>query len=122
MWIYVFLAGIVEVFWVIGLRHSSTSWQWLGTIVMIILSFYFVIKACDTLPSGTVYAVFTGMGATGIVLIDFLVFKADFSLAKALFIGLIITGVIGIKLSTEEEKIKERAENKKDLQVNEGGK
>lgn len=61
-WLYVLFAAIVEVFWVIGLRYSETFLEWTGTIVMIIFSFYFVIKACEKLPSGTVYAVFTGSG------------------------------------------------------------
>ncbi|NMA92411.1 MAG: multidrug efflux SMR transporter [Firmicutes bacterium] len=99
-WIYVILAGNVEVFWVIGLRHSTTAGHWIGTVIMIIFSFYFIIKACANLPSGTVYAVFTGMGATGVVLIDLLFFKSEFSTVQLLFIGLIITGVVGIKLTT----------------------
>ena len=102
-WIYVLFAAIVEVFWVIGLRYSDTAWEWLGTIIMIIFSFYFIIKACEKLPAGTVYAVFTGSGAAAIVLIDFLVFGAEFSLAKIFFIGLIIIGVVGIKITTDDK-------------------
>lgn len=101
-WTYVVFAAIVEVFWVIGLRHSSNLLEWTGTIVAIIFSFYFIIKACEKIPAGTVYAVFTGSGAAAIVLIDFLVFDADFSLAQLSFIGLIIIGVIGIKITTED--------------------
>lgn len=102
-WIYVLLAGIVEVFWVIGLRYSETPLHWAGTMIMIILSFYLIIKACERLPSGTVYAAFTGLGAAAIVLIDFCVFHTDFSLAKVLFIGLIVFGVVGLKLTTVEK-------------------
>lgn len=101
-WLYVLFAGIVEVFWVLGLRYSSNVWQWGGTVIMIIISFYLIIKACERLPSGTVYAVFTGMGATAITLIDFFS-NGGFSWIKAFFIGLIITGVIGIKLTTTEQ-------------------
>ncbi len=54
------------------------------------------------MPAGTVYAVFTGSGAAAIVVIDFLIFDAEFSLAKILFIGLIIIGVIGIKVTTPD--------------------
>lgn len=111
-WTYVILAGIVEVFWVIGLRYSDTLWEWIGTAIMIIISFYLIIKACEKLPSGTVYAVFTGMGATGIVLVDVLVFNADFSLAKVFFIGLIITGVIGLKLTTDSNSKTESSSQK----------
>ncbi len=105
-WLYVLFAAIVEVFWVIGLRYSQTFWEWIGTIIMIIFSFYFVIKACEKLPSGTVYAVFTGSGAAAIVLIDFIVFGADFSITKLIFIGLIIIGVVGIKITTDEKQEK----------------
>lgn len=108
-WTYVLFAAIVEVFWVIGLGYSETTLEWAGTIIAIIFSFFFIIKACEKLPSGTVYAVFTGSGAAVIVLIDFLFFGADFSLSKVFFIALIIVGVIGIKLTTDgqtEEKAK----------------
>lgn len=109
-WVYVLLAGIVEVIWVIGLGYANTWWEWTFTIITIMFSFYFVIKACEQLPSGTVYAVFTGMGATGIVLLDFLVFKADFSYAKLLCLSLIIIGVIGIKLTTDIKEVEYKEE------------
>ena len=99
-WLYVLFAAIVEVFWVIGLRYSDTFLEWTGTVIMIVFSFYFIIKACEQLPAGTVYAVFTGSGAAAIVLIDFIVFDAEFSLVKMLFIVLIIIGVVGIKITT----------------------
>ncbi|MGJ9458003.1 DMT family transporter [Oceanobacillus sp. CF4.6] len=103
-WLYVIFAAIVEVFWVIGLKYSDSLIEWICTIIVIILSFYFVIKACEKLPAGTVYAVFTGSGAAAIVLLDFLLFGAEFSMAKVFFIGLIIVGVIGIKMTTPNDK------------------
>ena len=57
-WIYVLFAAIVEVFWVLGLKFSDTALEWAGTVLAIIISFYCIIKACEKLPSGTVYAVF----------------------------------------------------------------
>src|SRR5699024_197567 len=110
-WIYVFFAAVVEVFWVVGLRYSSNLLEWTATTVAIIFSFYFIIKACENLPSGTVYAVFTGSGAAAIVLVDHLIFGADFSMTQIAFIGLIITGVIGIKITTDEpaSEIKEQS-------------
>lgn len=101
-WLYVLLAAIVEVFWVIGLRYSETILEWLGTMIAIVFSFFFIIKACEQLPAGTVYATFTGSGAAAIVLIDFLFFGADFSMLNVFFIALIIVGVIGIKLTSDE--------------------
>ena len=109
-WLYVLFAAIVEVFWVIGLRYSETVWEWLGTVIMITLSFYLIIKACENLPAGTVYAVFTGSGAAAIVLIDFLIFGAELPLQKVVFIGLIIIGVIGIKITTDDKKVSEGGE------------
>lgn len=108
-WWYVLFAAIIEVFWVIGLRYSETLFEWLGTVIMILFSFFFIIKACEKLPSGTVYAVFTGSGAAAIVLIDFLYFGADLSISKVLFISLIIIGVTGIKLTTGNSTDKKRA-------------
>lgn len=104
-WLYVLFAAIVEVFWVIGLRYSEALWEWAGTIIMIILSFYFIIKACEKLPSGTVYAVFTGSGAAAIVFLDFFLFGADFSAIQVLFLGLIIVGVVGVKMTSGAKKV-----------------
>lgn len=109
-WAYVVFASIVEVFWVLGLRFSDTALEWLGTIVMIVFSFFFIIRACEKLPSGTVYAVFTGSGATAIVLIDILIFGADFSVGKILLIGLIIIGVIGIKITANDREKEQQIE------------
>lgn len=103
-WLYVLLAAIVEVFWVIGLRYSDSPWEWAGTVIMIVLSFVFIIKASERLPAGTVYAIFTGSGAAAIVLIDYFVFDSDLSWGQLFFIALIITGVIGIKLTSDDEQ------------------
>src|SRR5690625_5208980 len=99
-WMYVFLAAFVEIFWVLGLKYSTNIFMWAGTVITIIFSFYFIIKACDLLPSGTVYAVFTGSGAAAIAIIDFTLLDAQFSISKAIFIGLIIFGVVGIQMTT----------------------
>ncbi|GKV70026.1 multidrug resistance protein YkkC [Sporosarcina sp. NCCP-2716] len=99
-WGFVVLAAAVEVVWVVGLRHADTPLEWAGTIAAIIFSFYFIIKACETIPSGTVYAVFTGSGAAAIVLVDYLIFGTHLKPAGLLFVGLILIGVVGIKLTT----------------------
>jgi paired small multidrug resistance pump len=101
-WLYVLLAGIVEVVWVIGLRYSTAWWHWLGTVVAIVFSFYFIIKATEKLPAGTVYAVFTGIGTAGIVLLDAFFFVGEISLLQLLCIGLIVLGVAGLKMYQKE--------------------
>lgn len=102
-WFYVFLAAFVEIFWVLGLKYSSNVWMWIATIITIIFSFYFIIKACEILPSGTVYAVFTGSGAAAIAIIDFTLLGESFLFEKAFFIGLIIVGVVGIQMTTSSQ-------------------
>lgn len=104
-WIYVFFAAFVEIFWVLGLKYSTNALMWTGTVITIIFSFYFIIKACDLLPSGTVYAVFTGSGAAAIAIIDFTILGADFTYGKGFFILLIIIGVVGIQLTTSEKEV-----------------
>lgn len=110
-WMYVFWAAVVEVFWVIGLKYSDSMLDWIGTTIAIIFSFYFIIKACEKLPSGTVYAVFTGSGAAVIVFIDYYVFNAELSWQQFFFIALIIIGVVGLKHTTLEEKAEGKGED-----------
>jgi len=100
-WLYVLFAAIVEVFWVLGLKFSTNYWMWAITIGFIVCSFYFVIKACEQLPSGTVYAVFTGSGAAAIALIDFIFLDTPFTIIKIVCIILIIVGVVGLQMTTE---------------------
>lgn len=101
-WLKVFLAGLVEVIWVKGLNKADSFFAWLVVAIFIILSFYLVIAACNTLPVGTVYAVFVGMGTIGTVLVDILFFHEPFSLIKIILIALLIIGIIGLKLTTNE--------------------
>ncbi|WP_413056161.1 DMT family transporter [Sporosarcina sp. 179-K 3D1 HS] len=98
-WLYVLFAAIIELFWVIGLRYSDSLLDWSLTIIAIVFSFYFIIKACEKLPSGTVYAVFTGSGAAAIFIIDVVVFQSAFSWVQAGCVGLIILGVVGLKMA-----------------------
>lgn len=103
-WMYVFWAAVIEVVWVLGLKYSDSFLMWTGTIIALILSFYLIIKACDVLPSGSVYATFTGSGAAAIAIIDFTILGEPFTLIKGLFISLIIVGVVGIQLTTGEKQ------------------
>ncbi|MCF3943768.1 DMT family transporter [Oceanobacillus alkalisoli] len=102
-WTYVLFAAIIEVVWVLGLKYSDNFWMWTGTVIAIIFSFYFVIKACEVLPSGSVYATFTGSGAAAIAIIDFSFLGEAFTIGKGFFIFLIIIGVVGIQLTTGEK-------------------
>ncbi|WP_438351160.1 DMT family transporter [Paenibacillus sp. FA6] len=102
-WIKVMIAAFFEVFWVIGLKHANDVWTWTGTIISIVISFYLLIMAGRKLPVGTVYAVFVGMGTAGTVLSEVLFFGEPIKIAKILLILLLLAGVIGLKLVTEDK-------------------
>lgn len=106
-WLFVFIAGFLEVLWVTGLKHAHNWWMWSGTVGAIVISFYVLLRATKILPVGTVYAVFTGIGTAGTVLIGIIFFGEPFSWAKILLILVLLGGVVGLKLITgevEEEK------------------
>ncbi|MGZ7440156.1 DMT family transporter [Paenibacillus sp. TH7-28] len=103
-WISVIVAAIFEVAWVIGMKHADNFWEWGGTLIAIYISFYLMIKAARSLPVGTVYAVFVGLGATGTVVAEILLFNADLSVAKIALIGLLLIGVIGLKVLSKDKK------------------
>lgn len=100
-WIYVYLAGITEILWAIGLKYSDAWWEWCITFVLIIMAFVLTIKASEALPVATVYVVFTGIGAVGTNLVDIFVFREPVSVMKVVFIVLLIAGIIGLKLVTD---------------------
>ena len=108
-WIKVFVAAFIEVLWVIGLAHAYDLWTWAGTIVAIITS-NSMITAGQVLPAGTVYAVFVGLGTAGTVISEILFFGEPFKLVKILLILLLLIGVIGLKLVTDN-KAREVAES-----------
>lgn len=101
-WFKVILAGLIEIVWVTGLNTADSLLSWTGTFIVIIFSFFLVISACKYLPVGTVYAVFVGIGAVGTVLVDMIFFGDPFDLVKISLIIILIIGIIGLKLTTEE--------------------
>ncbi|WP_419959867.1 DMT family transporter [Psychrobacillus sp. BM2] len=105
-WMKVYVAAFFEVFWVIGLKHADNGWAWTGTVLAIIISFYLMIMAGRKLPVGTVYAVFVGMGTGGTVLSEIIFFGESFQVAKILMILILLAGVIGLKLVTEDKREK----------------
>ena len=76
----------------------------LGTAIAIAVSFYLMIMAGKTLPVGTVYAVFVGLGTAGTVIADILFFGESFNIAKIGLIALLLIGVVGLKLVTKEQE------------------
>ncbi|GGA78567.1 DMT family transporter [Ornithinibacillus halotolerans] len=101
-WIQLFIAAVLEVFWVIGLAHSYNAWTWTATAVLIIISNYLMITAAQVLPAGTAYAVFVGLGTAGTVISEILFFDEPFRWIKIILIFTLLVGVIGLKLVTDE--------------------
>ena len=99
-WTYLFIAGLLELGWAIGLKYTdgfSRLWPSVATIACMIASFGFLAVALKTIPVGTGYAVWTGIGAAGTAILGMLVLGESKDLARVACIGLIIAGVIGLK-------------------------
>lgn len=111
-WIFVGLTSLFELFWIFGFNVASVWWHWLIIVTLILLDFLFLSKACETLPTGTVYAIFAAAGTVGTALMDVFIFGGDFNLAKGFFIAVIVTGVIALKLADGPAK------QQTDLEVN----
>jgi paired small multidrug resistance pump len=103
-WLKVIIAAFFEVFWVIGLKHADDFWTWTGTVISIVISFYLMIMAGKTLPVGTVYAVFVGLGTAGTVFSEIMFFGEPFKWMKLLFILILLLGVVGLKLVTKDHE------------------
>lgn len=101
-WSKVFVGAFFEVLWVIGLKHADSFWEWAGTFLAIGISFYGLIAAGKHLPVGTAYAVFVGLGAAGTVLAEILFFGESLKWGKIALILILLAGVIGLKMATDE--------------------
>ena len=102
-WVYLVIAGLMEVFWSTCLKFSEgfTVLKFtVLTIVGMVISFLFLSQATKTLPLGTAYAVWPGIGAVGSVVVGILIFKEPVTAARMFFTVLLLTGIIGIKLTS----------------------
>lgn len=102
-WTYLLIAGLLEVGWAIGLKYTdgfSRLWPSVGTVLAMILSLAFLGLALKTLPVGTAYAVWTGIGAIGTVILGIVLFAEPATALRLACVGLILSGIIGLKLAT----------------------
>jgi quaternary ammonium compound-resistance protein SugE len=100
-WIYLLIAGLLEIGWAIGLKYTegfTRLWPSLFTIAAMIASLGFLGLALKTLPVGTAYAVWTGIGAVGTALLGIYLFAEPATALRLGAIALIIGGIIGLKL------------------------
>lgn len=106
-WIYIIVAGFLEIVWVIGLKYSYGFTKMIpsiATIVLIIFSFFLLSKALHSIPLGTGYAIFTGLGTVGTVVTGILLWGESIEPLKVFFVALMILGIIGIKISPAHPK------------------
>ncbi len=101
-WVFLFTAGIVEVVFALSLKYNqgfTKLYPSLVTMIAGISSFYLLTLAIKTLPIGTAYAVWTGMGAVGVAILGIVLFKESADWVRLLSISLIVVGVVGLKLT-----------------------
>lgn len=102
-WVFLFIAGLFEAAWAIGLKYTegfTKLYPSIFTAACMLLSFYFLSQALKTLPLGTGYAVWTGIGVIGTTILGILLFNEPMDPGRIICIFLIFSGVIGLKLVT----------------------
>lgn len=102
-WVYLLIAGLFEIAWAIGLKYTegfSRPMPTVLTVTAMIASFAMLGLALRTLPLGTAYAIWTGIGTMGTVLLGIMLFQESGDVLRLMCIGLIIAGVAGLKFLT----------------------
>ncbi len=100
-WLFLIIAGACEVGWAIGLKYSQGFTKLVPSILTVsgmIASFYFLSLTLKELPLGTTYAIWTGIGTVGTVILGIILFKEPIDAIRLICIGFIVTGIIGLKL------------------------
>ncbi|WP_144638495.1 quaternary ammonium compound efflux SMR transporter SugE [Bordetella genomosp. 13] len=101
-WLILVLAGLLEVVWSIGLKYTHGFTRPLPsvlTVVAMIASFWLLSQAMKTLPLGTAYAIWVGIGTIGAFIAGIILFGESASTARIVSVGLIVAGLVGLKLS-----------------------
>lgn len=101
-WVYLVVAGLFEVGWAIGLKYSegfTRLWPSVATLAAMAVSIVLLAMAAKQLPIGTAYAVWTGIGAVGAVILGIALFHDPATPARLLCVGLVLLGIVGLKLT-----------------------
>ena len=102
-WLILFAAGLFEIGWAVGLKYTegfTRPWSTLATILSMTVSLALLGLALRTLPLGTAYAVWTGIGTIGTVVLGILLFGESSDVIRLACISLIVAGIVGLKLVT----------------------
>lgn len=106
-WMLLVIAGLTEIIWAIGLKEAHGFTELIPsivTIIFLIVSFFLFAKAMKTIPIGTAYAIFTGIGAAGTAIVGIIWFQEEISVGKLFFLFVLLFGIIGLKLVDDEEE------------------
>jgi quaternary ammonium compound-resistance protein SugE len=104
-WIVLFVAGLLEVGWAIGLKYTdgfTRLWPTVGTVAAMVVSLFLLGLAVRSLPVGTAYAVWTGVGTVGTAILGIVLFGESAAAARLVCIALIVAGIVGLKLVTPD--------------------
>ncbi|MCA0433671.1 MAG: multidrug efflux SMR transporter [Proteobacteria bacterium] len=102
-WIYLVIAGVLEVCWAIGLKYTegfTRFWPSAFTLVTLAGSIYLLAKAAETLPIGTAYAVWVGIGALGAAILGVVLFQEQLSPLRVAFLAMLLVSILGLKLTS----------------------
>lgn len=102
-WVILILAGLCEIGWAVGLKYTdgfTRLWPSVGTIVSMIVSIVLLGLALKSLPLGTAYAVWTGIGILGTAVLGMVLFSESVDPLRLACVGLIVAGIVGLKLTT----------------------
>jgi quaternary ammonium compound-resistance protein SugE len=106
-WVYLLLAAVCEVSWAVGLKYTqgfTRLWPSVFTVLGMLASFVLLSQAVKTIPIGTGYAVWTGIGAAGTALLSLYLFREPATVARLFCVAMIVAGVVGLKLTSPKEE------------------
>jgi|SRR5689334_1725475 quaternary ammonium compound-resistance protein SugE len=101
-WVILFIAGLFEIGWAVGLKYTdgfTRLWPTVATAVALVASMSLLGLALRTLPLGTAYAVWTGIGSVGTAVLGIVLFREPATAMRLACIGLIVVGIVGLKLA-----------------------
>ncbi len=104
-WMYLIIAGILEIGWAIGLKYTdgfTRLWPSIGTVGCMIVSFLLLSTSLKTIPVGTGYAVWTGIGAVGTAIVGMAFLGEPRNVARVVCIVLIVAGIVGLKFFSDK--------------------
>ena len=102
-WVVLFIAGLFEVCWAIGLKYTegfTKLYPSIFTLVTLAISMFLLARASQVLPIGTAYAVWVGVGALGAAILGIVLFQESVSPMRMLFLGMLLVSIIGLKLTS----------------------